>query len=494
MNKIIKTFNNLIQKTIFKVKNKTNNKFNISGLNKVLITLIGSLFLYIFYLLLPSIYDKTWVEEKIKKNLLSEFKIDLASTKDISYRILPSPHFLIKDTNILSNEPNNKKIIAEVRNLKVFISQGNFFDKEKITLKNIIIKDANFSLSGIDLKRYNSSINDKLSNKKIQFDKGNIFFKDNINEIFAIVKINDANLFFDDQVLHNKFNLKGSIFSIPFTFEIKSKNDQQIEKKISFNAKSLNLEINNNYIIDNDGQAKGNNIVTFLGTLLNSEFKLSNNSVIFFSKNSRIKNNKIDYNGILSINPFDLDLKIDLNHNKISKLLNFNPILIELLKSGSLFNSNISLKTLINANSNNQKNLFQNSKIYLNITNGKINFDKTKFINSDIGSFELSNSNLFVQDNRLILNTNLFFDIKNSNELFSSLNTKKKSRRKINNVLINFDYDFSNNGIKFNNVKIDNNKVGDQILNIIEEFEDNNLNNKVKTKRLLNNILDAYEG
>ena len=196
MKKIIKTFNNLIQKTILKVKNKTNNKFNISGLNKVLITLIGSLFLYIFYLLLPSIYDKTWVEEKIKKNLLSEFKINLTSTEDISYRILPSPHFLIKDTNILSNEPNNKKIIAEVRNLKVFINQGNFFDKEKITLKNIIIKDANFSLSGIDLKRFNSSIKEKLSDKKIQFDKGNIFFKDNINEIFAIVKINDANLFF----------------------------------------------------------------------------------------------------------------------------------------------------------------------------------------------------------------------------------------------------------------------------------------------------------
>ncbi|MDA7750801.1 hypothetical protein N8871_01325 [Candidatus Pelagibacter sp.] len=494
MKKIIKTFNNLIQKTIFKVKNKTNNKFNISGLNKVLITLIGSLFLYIFYLLLPSIYDKTWVEKKIKKNLLSEFKIDLTSTEDISYRILPSPYFLIKDTNILLNEPNNKKIIGEVRNLKVFINQGNFFDKEKITLKNVIIKDANFSLSGIDLKKFNSSINDKLSDKKIQFDKGNIFFKDNINEIFAIVKINDANLFFDDKALHNKFMLKGSIFSIPFIFEIKSKNDQQIEKKISFNAKSLNLEVINDYIVDNDGQAKGNNIVTFLGTLLNSEFKLDDNSVIFFSKNSRIKNNKIDYNGILSINPFNLDLKIDLNDNNISKLLNFNPILIELLKSGILFNSNISLKTLINANSNEQKNLFQNSKIYLDITSGKINFDKTKFFNSDIGSFELSNSNLFVQDNRLILNTDLFFDIKNSNELFSSLNTKKKSRRKINNVLINFDYDFSNNVIKFNNAKIDNNKVGDQILNIIEEFEDNNLNNKVKTKRLLNNILDAYEG
>ena len=80
MNKIIKTFNNLIQKTILKVKNKTNNKFNISRLNKVLITLIGSLFLYIFYLLLPSIYNKTWVEEKIKKNL--KIKNKVKQTKD----------------------------------------------------------------------------------------------------------------------------------------------------------------------------------------------------------------------------------------------------------------------------------------------------------------------------------------------------------------------------------------------------------------------------
>jgi hypothetical protein len=111
-----------------------------------------------------------------------------------------------------------------------------------------------------------------------------------------------------------------------------------------------------------------------------------------------------------------------------------------------------------------------------------------------MGSFELSNSDLFVQDNRLILNTNLFLDIKNSNEVFSFLNTKKKSRRKINNVLINFDFDFSNNTIKFNNVKIDNKKVDDQILNIIEEFQDNNSNNIIKTKRLLNNVLDAYEG
>tara|TARA_B100000795_G_scaffold17685_1_gene11752 strand:+ start:519 stop:782 length:264 start_codon:yes stop_codon:yes gene_type:complete len=38
MKNIAKNFNNLIQKTIFKVKNKTNNKFKISSFKKYFIT------------------------------------------------------------------------------------------------------------------------------------------------------------------------------------------------------------------------------------------------------------------------------------------------------------------------------------------------------------------------------------------------------------------------------------------------------------------------
>ena len=55
--------------------------------------------------------------EKIKKNLLSEFKIFLTSTEDISYRILPSPHFLIKDSKILienDQENINYKILKKL--------------------------------------------------------------------------------------------------------------------------------------------------------------------------------------------------------------------------------------------------------------------------------------------------------------------------------------------------------------------------------------------
>ena len=41
---------------------------------------------------------------------------------------------------------------------------------------------------------------------------------------------------------------------------------------------------------------------------------------------------------------------------------------------------------------------------------------------------------------------------------------------------------------------IDNNKLSNQSMNILEGFYDNNTNNLVKTKRLLNELFSAYEG
>ena len=66
MKKIIKNFNNLIQRTIFKVQNKTNNNFNISSFNKYLISFIAVLFIYLFYLWIPLLYDKAWLQTNIE--------------------------------------------------------------------------------------------------------------------------------------------------------------------------------------------------------------------------------------------------------------------------------------------------------------------------------------------------------------------------------------------------------------------------------------------
>ena len=494
MKQIIKKFNNLVKKTIFKVQNKTNNKFIISNFNKYLITFISLLFFYLFYLLIPLLYDKSWVQDNIESKILNEFKINVNTSADISYRILPSPHFLIKNSKIFLDNTKSQKSIADVRSLKVFLSQKNLFNKEKIKLKKLVIDKANFTLLRNELKILSNYSNNKFSHKKIKINNSNIFFKDNLHEIITIIKINEALIFFDDEKQINLFNLKGNTFGVSFTFDLKSKSDSLTSKEINFNAKSLKLNIFNEFIIENNKINTGKNIISFLNSTIKTQYNVKKKLISFESDNSKLNNSKITYRGTLSINPFDLGLDINLGEYKISQLFNLNPILKEFIQTGLLFNDNLSLKLSILAKTNSFDEIFQIAKINFNIVNGKLSLDNTIFVNNKIGLLELMDSDLFLENNELTLNTNILITIKDSKSLFSFLNTNKTSRKEIKNILINLDYNFLSNEVKFNNIKIDNKDTSDQFLNVIEGFNDIGSNNLIKSRRLLNELFNLYEG
>ena len=494
MKQLIKKFNNLIKKTIFKLENKTNDNFRISSFNKYLIAILTLLFFYLFYLLIPTFYDKNWVQTSIESELLNEFKINITTSGDISYRILPRPHFLIKDSKISMKSLEKENSIAEIKDLRVFISQNNFLSKKKINIQEIKLHNTNFSLLRDNFVLLNSSINNKLSNKKIEINNSNIFFKDNLGETITIVKIYKSFLFFDEKKLFNIFDLKGEVFNIPFIINSENKIDNTKNTKINIEAKKLRLNIYNESGLDNQGLISGKNIISLLNSKVNTKYDISKKLITFGSENSRLNNSQIKYNGELSLNPFDLELVIDLGEHRISKLFNINSILIEFIKSGLLFNENISLNSSVLANSNIKEEIFQDALINFNIVNGKINFDNTKFINNEIGFLELKNSNLFFQDKNLTLNTDILIDIKNSQKLFSFLNTSKSSRKSFQKILINIDYTFLDNQLKFNSASIDNNEFSNQLFSIIEGFEDNNLNNVIKNRKLINELLRAYSG
>ena len=373
------------------------------------------------------------------------------------------------------------------------MSQGNFFDKEEMKIKKIIINGANFSLLRSDLKPLNKFKRKKFSNKKIKINNSNIFFKDNLGEIISIIKIDKMILFFDDEKLSNFINLKGEVFNESFIFELNNRNDSKKYEEINFNSKLLRLNIYNKSFKEKE-MISGKNSISFLNSTINTKYNFKEKLIIFKSDNSRLNNSQVNYSGELSVNPFNFDLNINLNNHKISKLFSFNPILIELIKSGLLFNDNISVDTSVYIDSNINNEIFQNAKINFNIVNGKIDFNKTRFVNDDVGSLQFNNSNLFLKNNELVFNSNLLIDIKNSEHIFSFLNTAKSSRKNFKNILINFDYDFLKKKIKFNSVKIDNIDVDTQFLRIIDGFNDNALNNLNKSRRLLNDLLKAYDG
>ena len=486
MKKIVKIFNNFIKKTIFKVENKTNDKFYVSNFNKYIIAIIAVLFIYIFYLLIPLLYDKNWVQNKIVSKLNTEFNMNLSNSFDISYRILPKPHYLIKDS---------KTALAKIKVLNVFISQNNFFNKNSIRINEVVIKEANFYLLNDNFKMLYKKSDKKFSKKKIKINNSNIFFKNNLNEVISIIKISKAFLFFSEKNLFNLFNLNGEVFNIPF--KLSYENTINSKKKIKIKSPDLKVKIINEFFKKNEDLNSGMNNISILNSSINTKYSIKDQIVIFQSERSKVFNSKIDYNGKLAINPFDLNLKINLYNYKISNLFRPNSIINEFIKSGLLFNENISVHTLVNIKSTKKDEIFNEAKLELRVLNGKISFDKSIFINNNIGLIEVSNSDLFIKNDKLFLIANLTIDIKNTDRLFSFLNTNKKSRKNLKNlknIKLNIIYDFLGNEIEFKKIKIDDNEVSDQFLNMVEGFNDNNSNNLTKSRRLLNELIDLYEG
>ena len=407
---------------------------------------------------------------------------------------MPAPHFLVKDSKIFKEQGDKTTSFVDIKNLEVFIKHNNFFDKKKMIIKNIKINNANFSLLRNDFKLLNDTNKKNFSNKKIEINKSNIFFKDNSEEIIAIIKISKAFLFLDDENLLNLLNIKGNIFNIPFVFDHKREFNSSKNSTINIIAETLKLSISDTYESEQNNLYKRENIISFLSSSIKTGYKIEDDIVTFNSQNSKIKNSIINYNGKISINPFDLNLNIISDNYEIFKTLNLNSLLMDLIKSELLFNENISINASLTASSNKKKEVFQNAKINFNIVNGKINLNKTKLINEKIGSLELNNSNLNFQNDELILNTDIIINLNNVGKLYSLLQTNKNSRKEIKNIFINLDYNFLTNNINFNNVRIDNKKVSDELSRAIINFSDNKLNNYNKSRRLLNRIFDIYEG
>jgi len=483
MKKIVKFFNNIIKRTIFKVENKTNVKFPVSNSSKCIIVIITILFIYISYLSLPLLYDKNQVQNKIVTNLSAEFNINLNNSFDISYRLLPKPHYLIKDT---------KTTLAEIKVLNVYIDQNNFFNKDNIKISGVVIEEANFFLINDDFKALYKNSENKFSKKKIKVNNSNIFFKNSLNEVISIIKISNAFLFFDEKNLFNLFDLKGEVFNIPF--ELNYKNIINSQKKIKVKIPNLKFEVTNKSFKKNEGLSRGINNISILSSSINTKYNIKDQIVIFQSDGSRVYNSKIDYNGQLAINPFDLNLKINLYNYKISNLFIPNSIINEFIKSGLLFNENISVQTLVNIKSIKKNKIFNEAKLELRVLNGKISFDNSVFINNNIGLMEISNSDLFLEDDRLILTSSLSIDIKDTDKLFSFLNISKKSRKNIKNIKLNIIYDLLSNQIELKNIKVNDNDVSPQFKNIAEGFMDNDSNNLTKSRKLLKELINLYEG
>ena len=120
------------------------NFFNIKLNFKIgVFTFFSLFFLYLLYLSIPSLYDSGRVQKVLYNKLIDEFSLNLSLSSDITYRILPQPHFYIKDTKIFRDKTKVSEEIGEVKDLKIdglFVAIGHDpatkIFKDKINMDN----------------------------------------------------------------------------------------------------------------------------------------------------------------------------------------------------------------------------------------------------------------------------------------------------------------------------------------------------------------------
>ena len=85
----------------------------------------------------------------------------------------------------------------------------------------------------------------------------------------------------------NLFNLKGSTFGIPFIFDFMSKNESVIKKQANIKIKSLNLNIFNEFIYDQNNSHSGKNIISFPNNTIKTKYDVKEMLMTFVSDNSK---------------------------------------------------------------------------------------------------------------------------------------------------------------------------------------------------------------
>ena len=488
--KHLKNINNLINNVLEKNLNKLNSK-NLSNLiknNKIIFTFVALLVVFISYLLLPTFYNKNDITKVLKNELQTKFDLNFKFSKNIKYNLFPKPNFVIVDSKILKNESE----ISKISKLKIFISINDLFSLKNIKVRDLILEKANFNLNTNNYNFFLELLNRNFQVGDIRINNSNIFFTNIENEVLFITKVFKMKYYFDSKELKNNFYSENEIFNIPFSVKsFFSEDNKKFLSTININLIKLNIENELNFEHDKKvGKSKINlNKIKRI-----AEYEVEKNSLNFhiFDK---IDQPNASYKGNFNFKPFYAILKgksveINLNH-----LFGFNAIIAQLLKTELFNNKNIDFKLTINADNAYKNTQFKNINLNSKIQEGLIDVDNTKFEWRNFVNFELLESLIFVKEGELILDGKLKIDVKDYNEVYKFLLTPKNYRNKIDQIDLNFTYNFDQKIAALNDIKIDN-KINQNVNKILSNIiiKKDDLQNKIYFKNLLNEAIKSYAG
>ena len=130
---INRLINSLLERNLNKLK--FDNLKILASNNKIILTFVALIILFISYLSIPTLYKQDDISKVLKNELLSKLNLDFTFTQNLNYNFFPRPHFISKGSSIIENQKN----IAEINKIRIYISSHNFFSIKNIDINKVIL-------------------------------------------------------------------------------------------------------------------------------------------------------------------------------------------------------------------------------------------------------------------------------------------------------------------------------------------------------------------
>ena len=434
-------------------------------------------FTIIVFLSLPVLFDYKSLQNEIETKFNKDFKINLKILDDISFRVFPRPHLLIKKANLDLNVKDKKSAILETEDLRLYIPSNKIYSKKDIIITDLEFGDLNLNLKLNDIKDIRNHLYFKI-NKPIYIRNLKLFLLENNNDVILISPLKKLEYKINEKIKSKELKLKGSIFDIEFDSIWKRNYNKPKSTSNEIILKNPDIYIKNLFSLKNKNNFNGSSSIDFLNENISFTYKYENNKISINSPNEK-NNQQIRFNSNIQLNPFYFDGEIVFEKKKLSLitdfivnyLINANKELLENLNG----NLDINLLKLDNP-------LFNKGKIKFSINEGKIKVLNTYMEIDGMGIIE-SNFNYLIREDELFLQTSNILNVNNKKEFARKFQINFKKSENIKKIYFDFERNIDNGDMFLSNIFINSKNSKNLLAEVIE------INNMQILKSIIRDVL-----
>ena len=424
------------------------------------------------------------------------YGLEFALTPEINYSILPKPHFQINDAKIFNKKKDFQKEIAEVKKIKIYLFQNNFFKKKKLKIKSVELIQTNFFFDKFDMPFLKSFFKKGFSEKPITIKRANLFYQDINKGTVSFLNLKRVNINYNNKIKQDLLISEGDIFNIPFNISWKQ-DKNRLEQTTNLKLKKIKLQVSNVMKLDEKGES--NKLQIYLNRsryIVN--YDLKDNIIEFLSDNSFIGNDKLTFSGKIFSEPFNFDVKSSLDNLKLKKLFSNGIFLREIFSNDFILNENFNGKINFEVKKLEKNPLFDKLNLNANFVGNTLDLSYSSFINDKIANLNLKKGVLYEDNNDLIFRGNFDFIVNDLKKFNNKFVVPKKNRINLKKINIEIIINITNSEFKILKIINDNHKENEfeQIDELIYEFNSGGIkiSNWIEFKNFTNKIIATYSG